>query len=235
MQNKLIWPLVIATLLLADTALAQQSATIDETGEKVVLKDDGTWSSKESTKAEKSGESGKTERTEPDEPTFEWRGLRWGMSEKKVKRILGKAKDVKPFEDADKEPNLIKYKTSIGSDQYVVAASFHEGKLNGIIMIRAVVERNDNRHFEALDDVVEAIGDKYGEMEGGLRWSNDLYRDDPSGWGTALVLDHVSAFYQVKTGSRTRVSVMLSGGRMPKLMILYQDLDNETPEGPSGF
>jgi hypothetical protein len=67
--------------------------------------------------------------------------------------------------------------------------------------------------MDDFDQINTLLEEKYGEPEDqGENWSNDLYRDDPSEYGMALAVGHLTKYSQWLT-HRTEVRQLVFGDK----------------------
>ena len=137
-----------------------------------------------------------------DDSTF--RKTKWGMSSAEVKAT-------EPLEIAKEEENLLAYKNSvIGKDVFVVYF-FIEDQLTRARYALAESHSNKNDFITDYEDFKKILTKKYGKPnQDESLWRNDLYKDDHSGWGTAISLGHLIYFSNWKTNN-TEISNILSG------------------------
>lgn len=88
---------------------------------------------------------------------------------------------------------------------------FTRGKLTLAVVVFAERHANNNKHIEDYLSIKDLLTKKYGgPTVDRIVWSNDLYREDTSHWGTALAMGHL-AYYAAWETSKTKVQLVLTG------------------------
>ncbi|MBB1452348.1 hypothetical protein H5159_14980 [Pseudoalteromonas sp. SG43-1] len=132
------------------------------------------------------------------------RNVNWGMSIKEVKA----AESVKP--ELEKE-NMLGFIDQLDDKQIFVIYYFTEGKLGkGLIRFnnKRVNKNGFIRDFKTIDDLLKK---KYGEpMDSRDLWSNDIFKDDPNSYGTALAAGALMKFSKWEL-EKTNIYHMVSG------------------------
>lgn len=149
-----------------------------------------------------------------------FRGVAWGSSIADVK-----AKETGRL--AQEEANALAY-TKVEVNNLAVDVGYFftkEGKLaRGIYM---VTEKHiDSRlYIDDYDGLKNLLVEKYGKpSDTKVIWRNDLYKDDPSGWGTAVAVGHL-VMYSTWTTPESKIQLMLGGDNFKtNLMLAYSSL-----------
>jgi len=193
---------VILVLLLPNLSYGQKTA-ITEDGERVILKDDGTW------------ELIKEESKPKSETDF--RKASWGMSREQIKALENNLKITMEKEE------YLGYQTQIAGLDCNLIYFFTNNKL-----VRGryfFTEPHSNRNDYILDytTLKKLLEKKYGEAsEDEQIWKNDLYKDDYDQWGFAVCVGHLVYYAKWETDI-TIIYLSLNGENYEiSLMIEYQ-------------
>lgn len=135
---------------------------------------------------------------------YNFRKTKWGMS-------IAKVKSSEPLDVAKEDTTLLGYKTTvIGKDVFVVYF-FIDNKLVRARYVLAESHTNKNDFITDYNDFKEILTKKYGKpKQDESLWRNDLYKDDYSGWGTAISLGHLIYLSSWETPD-TEIKNMLMG------------------------
>ena len=107
-------------------------------------------------------------------------GLAWGMTMDDVLKIHP--------DPAERAPHALYYKTSIDGNDAVVSVSFVENKLWEVTYVFHVEHANNLSYVNDFTSMDTLLTQKYGKpTEAKQQWADDLYRNDPSEWGMAVV------------------------------------------------
>jgi hypothetical protein len=164
---------LLALCIVCVNALADEEA-ISISGKRVLLRDNGTWSvSSINNKGAK-----------------DFRNCRWGMSRKDV----FKAEHITEKDLVYNEKRAIAINSSISGLSCNVIYIFAYDKLVRAKYYITESHTNNNIFIERdYPELTKQLATKYGEVTNERTvWSNDLYKDDPKDWGTALGFGHVS-------------------------------------------
>lgn len=122
-----------------------------------------------------------TEEVEEGEKNF--RVANWGDSFQKVERLEGAANLINT-------PGLYAFEGEVASMPCTVLYSFTDNKLSMGKYIFNVNHSNNNDYIYDYEELVDLLSNKYGNPTSGGKdnaiWLDDLFRDDYSGWGTAI-------------------------------------------------
>jgi len=144
----------------------------------------------------------------------EFRKSNWGDSLSQVKQAE-KASLVK------EEDNGLMYKAAVANLDAVIFYGFLDGKLvsGGYQFIE--VHSNKNAYIDDFEKLKGLLTKKYGQPSlDKVVWKNDLYKDNPQEYGTALSLDHLAYLADWKTAS-TEVNLMLTGENFKISHVLF--------------
>lgn len=134
----------------------------------------------------------------------QFRGVDWGMSRAEVR------KNEKSDPDADEDLGLL-YTTSVNGLDANLLYMLIEDKL-----IKAnynITESHSNKYLYITDynKLKELLTTKYGEpTEDKVFWFDDLYKDDPSDWGLAVSIGHLTQIATFET-EEADIGVILKG------------------------
>lgn len=107
-------------------------------------------------------------------------GLAWGMTMDDVLKIHPAP--------AERAPNALYYKTNINGNDAIASASFVGNKLSDVTYVFHVEHANNLSYVNDFTSMDTLLTQKYGKpTEARLIWTDDLYRNDPSEWGMAVV------------------------------------------------
>ncbi len=183
---------LISIILLCNISFAQDDSSIfafTETGKKIILRNDGTW-----------------EFIEVETTNFDIRNVRWGMSREEV--IQSEEETI--YQETE---NYIAYSTELASLDVFLVYHFIDDML-----VRAnylIIEEHSNE-YDYISDfniLLELLIIKYGETEHEDEyrvWKNNLLRDSPNLWGTALSTGDL-VYEAIWNLERTEIILNLSG------------------------
>ncbi|MDA3941883.1 MAG: hypothetical protein PF693_21650 [Spirochaetia bacterium] len=189
--------IVLITILGLSLISANDISATTDSGKKVFLHDDGTWSYNEP--------------VETSTDTFDIRKASWYMNMEQVK-------ESEPFEWTEGEVNEdIKYIiTSIdflGEDSYL-AYYFNADRLYQVKYIINEDHSNKTDYWRAFKRFIDALKSKYGETKPGNSgkpiWKNRLSEDDPDNWGLAISKGEMLALAAWET-ERSEVFTQIDG------------------------
>ena len=128
---------------------------------------------------------------------FDFRKTKWGMTISQVKAI----ESIKPSAvTKDKSKTLLIYKDTIAGLSCKVVYIFSQNKLIRSKYMVTKEHTNKNDYLSDYNSLSSALTEKYGPPESeDTFWENDLFKDDYSGWGTAVSVGHLSKFTEWKT------------------------------------
>lgn len=135
---------------------------------------------------------------------FTFRKTQWGMTPSEVKAS-------EPLKIAKEAEGLLGYKTSVIGKDVFVAYFFIDNQLTRARYVLAESHSNKTDFITDYEDFKKILTKKYGTpVKDESFWKNDLYKDDYSGWGTAISLGHLIYFSTWST-DHTEISNMLMG------------------------
>jgi hypothetical protein len=184
---------VLSTILffLAVSSFADEEA-ISTSGKRFLIKDNGTWAALAPASAS----------------TKDFRNCLWGMTKKAVIKAEGITESALAYND----DNMMASSSTIAGLSCNIIYIFAYDKL-----VRAkyyITESHTNNNIFIEQDYPKLktlLSSKYGQpIDEGTDWSNDLYKDDPQDWGTALAYGHLSFHTQWETEA-TSIYLYLSG------------------------
>lgn len=149
----------------------------------------------------------------------DFRSAEFGMSPDQVR---ASEPGVEWIESGDR----LGFETRIGTVDALAVYEFTDDRFSTAMY--TVTEEHVNKTL-FIDDYRELAGlleQKYGKPdEDETVWRNDLYRDDPSDWGTAVGVGHLTMYKQWHTET-TDVSIVLFGDNFEvHVQIAYQSRD----------
>jgi hypothetical protein len=113
----------------------------------------------------------------------DFRDSTWGDSIESVKESAG--------EPAQSTEDTLVYKVSIKGLDAVLIYQFTAGKLTSAGYLFTESHSNKNLYISDYSTIHGLVNQKYGKPESNdAVWLNDLYRDDPSNYGTAVSIGH---------------------------------------------
>ena len=120
-----------------------------------------------------------------------FREAKWGVSKEQV-RITEKTKFLKADKSND-GLDYLAYRTTQGGIEILLSYYFAESKLVAGRYIFLAEHTNKNLFIDDFYRIKSSISQKYGEPGMDVsNWKNDLYKDDPSEWGMAVSVGHLS-------------------------------------------
>lgn len=131
---------------------------------------------------------------QPDAPTkrtpirrpFDFRKTTWGMTKEQVKKS-----EVGHFET--QSDDVILYSDMVAGKEVRISYKFVGDKLVRGRYTFLETHTNPNLFIRDYMEIKEILTEKYGPpVEDKPVWSNDLYRDDPKSWGTAVSAGHLA-------------------------------------------
>ena len=129
----------------------------------------------------------------PKMSTVGFRNALWGMSKEQVKKVetsefMKEEKGGGDFKGLD----VLYYKTEVGSLEAVIIYYFAENLLTTARYLITESHSNNNLYIKDFENIRNQLTQKYGSPErDDAIWSNDLYQDDPSEYGTAVSVGHL--------------------------------------------
>src|SRR5262249_16391646 len=140
--------------------------------------------------------------------TADIRSVRWGMTVAQVKQ----AESQNPANEGSDGPRkFLIYLDKLRGLEAGVAFIFISDKL---VRVKYSISGKHANKTDYVGDYVRllaALREKYGKpMKDETIWKNDLYKDDPTDWGTAVALGQLVKYAQWKA-PRTNINLMLMG------------------------
>lgn len=149
----------------------------------------------------------------------DFRSADFGMS---VEQVKATEPNIEWLDDGTNE--RIGFETSINGLAAVAVYEFDDGRFTAA-MYDIVQEHTNNTLFvNDFRGLAELLEEKYGApSEDQTLWRDDLYRDQPSDWGTAVAVGHLVMFKSWVT-ERVEINLYLAGDNFAiDLQILYAD------------
>ena len=196
----------LAVLLVLSPAAHAQEVVKDSKGREFVVEDDGTCKLSSKTSA----------KTKTPVVAKGFRAASWGMSREQVL----KTEKGKPTEQSAKE--LLYHHRKVANLPAAVQYSFVDGQLVAGTYLISKRHTNLLEHIDEYDTLKKLLTSKYGEpTRAKTAWRNELYKDNPSDWGTAVALGHMAMASEWNVGETT-ISLMLDGGDLrANLLVFY--------------
>ena len=189
--NKLKY--VVILIVLFFISLYAQEKAITEIGKTVLLKEDGTWEYV-------------IESNESDDKKFDFRKTKWGVSIEKVKSA-----ETGTLIPELNDPNMLGFTGTVGGLETLIGYYFVNNKLWKGAYIFSETHSNRNLFIEDYGTIKNNLIEKYGEpIIDNINWSNYLYSDDPSQFGFAISLGHLSLNCSWEIGD-TKIQMVLNG------------------------
>jgi hypothetical protein len=191
MQKGSVIIMIILIILSVDCFSDEEAIT--SSGKRVLLKDDGTWTSV---------------LIKLSESKTDFRNTKWGMTQEEVIT----AEKIEKKDISSQTKNLLGINTTVSSYPSLVYYIFAYNRL-----VRAVyafqIEHTNKTEYIDIDykNVKEMITNKYGIPKSDDKlWKNNLYKDDPTNWGLAVSMGHLT-FSTLWANEKTNVVEFLSG------------------------
>jgi len=151
----------------------------------------------------------------------DFRGSSWGDSKLDVKKS-------ETFPVSDENNDSLVYKTSIGGVDVAALYQFLDDRLIQAAYISTESHFNKNDFIDDYNKLKQLLIKKYGDpFSDNILWKNDLYKDESSGWGTAISIGHLVYGAKWSVGN-TEIMTGLSGDNFKIThIILYNDKSSE--------
>lgn len=143
---------------------------------------------------------------------------KWGMTKAQVQKLFPKIKQQKP--------GLHCFTKTIANLPSNVCFQFDSaGRLGQVIILVTKRHLNSQGYIEDYEKLRDLLRAKYGpEGVANEKWTNDMFKDNPNDWGTALVMGHLGLISAWRS-EVTEVGIIASGGNMSvSLAIFYNSL-----------
>jgi len=124
---------------------------------------------------------------------------------------MQQVKESEPLEIAHSEENILGYKVKVLDKDVHLGYIFVENKLVRAKYVLAEEHSNKNDFINDYKLFQSILIIKYGKpLKDDIYWRNNLYKKDPSNWGTAISVGHLSYFSKWDTGD-TEIICFLHG------------------------
>ena len=118
----------------------------------------------------------------------DFRNVNWGMTKEEVKQI----ETIKFEEEND---NMLIYSTRISNLDAILFYVFVGNKLTKAGYLFTEEHSNDNLFIDDFKKIDALLIKKYGAPDAQeITWKNDLYKNDPQYWGTAIAMGYLSYY-----------------------------------------
>lgn len=145
-----------------------------------------------------------TAKRTPVRSSFDFRKTNWGMSKEQVKNA-----EIGHLETHNDD--VLVYSGQVAGKDVRIGYIFTEDKLVRSKYIFAEQHTNSNLFINDYMKIKEILTEKYGApVEDKSVWSNELYRNDPQSWGTAVGAGHLR-FVSTWDTSSTSIAHVLMG------------------------
>ena len=203
-MRQLIFVLLMS-LISVPPAVSMKMAVTDE-GERVILKEDGTW------------KYAQTEFHDKDQRPF--RKTRWGMSRRKVREV----ERARPFRVAETAEGLelLEYRAILAGLRTKIRYIFVKDRLIEGQYLFEEIHKNLNDYLTDYSELQSILTEKYGSsQENQDIWLNDHYRNDPEKIGFAVSRGDYTKFAKWDQGD-TEIKLFISGkGHKIDLSLVY--------------
>ena len=150
----------------------------------------------------------------------DFRKINWGMPKDEVKKI----ETAKLQKESDKQ--LI-YSTEVAGFKTTLIYLFYGDKLTRAAYIFMAEHSNNSLFIDDFKKTDDLLTKKYGTpTQKKLDWRNELYKDSPSDWGTAVAAGQL-VYYSYWGGKKTYIEHDLDGDNFEishRLLYISQDL-----------
>jgi hypothetical protein len=124
-----------------------------------------------------------------------FRGAKWGMSFDEVKRL-----ETEPIDTDISTDTLLAYDTKVGGLRCLAGYVFINNKLVRGKYILTEKHANDNRYLDDYLSLKKLLTEKYGKpAEDEVLWQDNVYKNRPDSYGTAIGAERLSLFAVWKT------------------------------------
>lgn len=150
-----------------------------------------------------------------------FRGIEWGASKEAVIE-----KEGKPVQEQGGAVEVLAYQDTLINLDWFAGFVFANNKLVRGAYLLNEKHSNNNLFIQDYEAVKKALTEKYGEpIADNKTFSDDLYRDDPERWGTAIAVGRLKMGATWQTGTE-EIVLLLSGDNFEvKLAINYVSND----------
>jgi hypothetical protein len=142
-----------------------------------------------------------------------FRKATWGMSKAQVKAT----ESGKIYKEDDER---LCYQGTVGEKDTLIMFVFAEGELVRGRYAFLTQHTNKNAYIDDFKELKGTLTEKYGQpSKDNVIWGNDLYKDEPSEWGTAVSIGHLSYFTSWDVGD-TEIILGLYGDNFQIHMLI---------------
>jgi hypothetical protein len=148
----------------------------------------------------------------------DFRHVRWGMRQVEVKA----AENQSGTSLVESNGDVQHYNCEIANLKCALLYTFVTDKLISAMYMVTEQHSNDNLYIADFEKLKKILTEKYGSPFEKDIWSQDLYRNDPSHYGMAISVGHLTKGARWSTG-RTVVGLILRGDNFKiSLAVSYQ-------------
>ena len=145
-----------------------------------------------------------------EEEDYTFRSTRWGMSVSEVIEQEGKPDGKSNLDSAEYGEGLF-YEVSVVGIDATLFYYFTENKLTRCGYLFVETYLNKNHHIDNFKRIKKSVSKKYGSPEfDKKKWSQDLFKDDPSNYGQAVAIGHLEYVASWET-EETELWLLLNG------------------------
>ncbi|MAT38864.1 MAG: hypothetical protein CL946_04595 [Ectothiorhodospiraceae bacterium] len=139
---------------------------------------------------------------------YDFRKTRWGMTIDEVKAT----EDAEPsWEFSSGNFHVLRYDVVMADMNATCSYDFMYGKLWSAGYSFDTEHKDKNLYIADYEKIKALLSKEYGQPDKDYHvWKNDLYKDNPEAYGTAISLDHLTLFTYWNKRSTT-IGLMLSG------------------------
>lgn len=155
-----------------------------------------------------------TSTIEPFQGEIIFRNTGWGMNFDQVR-----ASEEMSSVEGTEETGYLAYETTLNGTDAAIVYRFHN---EALYMATYLLYPNNNQFIDEYNSLKKLLTEKYGEPLSDKKvFLDDLFRDDPSGWETAVSIGSLS-YLSTWEKDETEVQLLLSGDNFEsKLYIIY--------------
>ena len=191
-------------LILGNCGQAMDISVTTPSGDRVILRDDGTWVY-DATEIPESLKTG--------DPHF--RESHWGDSKETVKSSESARLQ-------SEQERVLLYSVRLAGMDALAAYIFVPGKLVRAKYILRTTHTNRNDYLTDFSKLQDLLDKKYGKpTEEQTLWKDDLYRSNPSRWGMAVATGDLSKFTSWKTSDTDIILALIGDNYEITLAIEY--------------
>ena len=156
----------------------------------------------------------------------DFRKTTWGMTKEQIKQ------SEHPRTVIDETDEVVMYETKLADFKIYPTYIFTGGKLTRGKYILNEKHSNKNDYINDYNKLKRLLIKKYGKtkVKKDVYWKNDLYKDDPQHWGTAISIGHLVYHCGWET-PKTKIVLMLWGENYKlSTVIEYKSVELESYE-----